>query len=686
MTIIHGNCCVEKEGCACERERVQALVASGSTAVEGFAPAEVINIPIVFHCCGNASEANDPDLTDFQLGKQVEQLNLDFRALNSDYTSKCPTNMLNLRHADTKINFYIQDVRRVYTAALGNYYHTDLKTRHRLNKEFETMKKATFGSPAVSAATAMNVWCCRYTSGGEASDPILSSGYAYLPDGTAPNATQTMHIVVQSFCIGSVSHPAPSDFWGIEFSTGRILTHEVGHFLGLNHSWGPGPEETDLCVRDENISDLPYARGAFHHDMNVTPPALYNRGCGGEPYNNHMNYGAGRFQSAFTPAQAAHMRNAFLFNSLSRQGAAIRPVRVSELHGANWGASAAVAMYMGGQKLWPTAPAPGAPTLTARRGSARVTLSWTAPSVPSGSQITGYSVQYKASSSTTWLSHSHSGTSTSTVVSGLVNGTAYSFRAAAISNNGGQGEWSNIATATPVASTAQPGAPALTAAGEEQSVSLVWTAPTAPPGESITAYRVEQSTNAASWALHPTSGASTSTVVPGLTNGQQYYFRVAAIAENQGPYSNIASATPSAPFLQPVEGCYGAGTSSSPLVFNKASGGSDAVFKVLQTGYYRITYSVPPSAFTQRWMLRYPYHISATRDCSGRLVSIWATGSRSCSSDTAIGVSGQQDVQYHAGGLWSSVSIRFLNSGYTPSPLHPSCDWSITYIGQTPTG
>ena len=85
---------------------------------------------------------------------------------------------------------------------------------------------------------------------------------------------------------------------------------------------------------------------------------------------------------------------------------------------------------------------PAAPTNVAgTAGNAQVALTWTAPS--SVAPITDYVVQYSSNSGSTWTTFSD-GTSTaaSATVTGLTNGTAYTFRVAAVSGIG-QGAWSS---------------------------------------------------------------------------------------------------------------------------------------------------------------------------------------------------------------------------------------------------
>ena len=98
------------------------------------------------------------------------------------------------------------------------------------------------------------------------------------------------------------------------------------------------------------------------------------------------------------------------------------------------------------------ATAPGAPTsLSASPGNTQASLTWTAPASNGGSAITDYLVQYKLTSSGTWLTFSDGvSTTTSATVTGLTNGSAYDFRVSAI-NTIGTGTASATVSATPAA-------------------------------------------------------------------------------------------------------------------------------------------------------------------------------------------------------------------------------------------
>lgn len=91
---------------------------------------------------------------------------------------------------------------------------------------------------------------------------------------------------------------------------------------------------------------------------------------------------------------------------------------------------------------------PPPPTgVTATGGSSQATVLWTAPTVLAQTPITDYVVQYSSNSGSTWTTFSDgTSTATSATVTGLTNGTAYTFRVAAV-NGVGQGAYSAASSA-----------------------------------------------------------------------------------------------------------------------------------------------------------------------------------------------------------------------------------------------
>ena len=132
----------------------------------------------------------------------------------------------------------------------------------------------------------------------------------------------------------------------------------------------------------------------------------------------------------------------------------------------------------------------------------------------------------------------------SCIVTGLTNGTAYSFSVTA-TNSLGTGPAATSGTVTP---QTVPGVPlAVSALAGNASVTVSWSAPDSNGGAAITSY-----TATSTGGFCTISGANSCTVT-GLTNGTAYSFSVTATnAAGTGSASASASATPLAPTLTPA--------------------------------------------------------------------------------------------------------------------------------------
>ncbi len=171
------------------------------------------------------------------------------------------------------------------------------------------------------------------------------------------------------------------------------------------------------------------------------------------------------------------------------------------------------------------ATAPGAPTgVSATAGNGSAPVSWTAPG-SGGSAITSYTVTpYIGAAAQTPVTVSGSPPATTATVTGLTNGTSYTFTVSA-TNAVGTGQASSPSNAvTPIAPTV-PGAPSgVSATGGNGSASVSWTAP-GSGGSAITSYTVTPYVGSAAQTPVTVSGSppATSTTVTGLTNGTSLY-------------------------------------------------------------------------------------------------------------------------------------------------------------------
>ncbi|MGI9448083.1 MAG: fibronectin type III domain-containing protein, partial [Pirellulales bacterium] len=157
-----------------------------------------------------------------------------------------------------------------------------------------------------------------------------------------------------------------------------------------------------------------------------------------------------------------------------------------------------------------------------------VNLSWGAPSSDGGATITGYDVQYRLASSSTWIAN---GTSTglSTNVTGLSVGQTYVFRVAA-QTSFGTGPFSQSDEVT-VGST--PAAPARVGAWKEGgSIHVLWDLVTMPAGVTFQYYQIQyREVGVGDWATIGTDLFNKDVFAgSNFTSGKTYEFRVAAVA------------------------------------------------------------------------------------------------------------------------------------------------------------
>ena len=198
---------------------------------------------------------------------------------------------------------------------------------------------------------------------------------------------------------------------------------------------------------------------------------------------------------------------------------------------------------------------PGTPTNVAGTpGNKQVTVTWTAPS-SNGAIIDSYTVTTSPGGTATQVKQINTSTPapTTATITGLTNGTAYTFT---VSAHNAAGTGSTSASSAAVTPAAVPGAPTnVTATAGNASANVSWTAP-ANNGTTITSYTITSAPGSVHATVNGSGGnaAPTTGTITGLTNGTTYTFTVTAHnAAGTGPASSSSNAvTPTGPAGAPT--------------------------------------------------------------------------------------------------------------------------------------
>lgn len=100
--------------------------------------------------------------------------------------------------------------------------------------------------------------------------------------------------------------PNPYQNLNAPIKKGKVLVHEVGHYLGLRHIWGDGD-----CTMDDFIWDTPNATNHSNWGCNHNANSCVDNIEGVDLPNmveNYMDYSSGTCQNSFTLGQADMMR------------------------------------------------------------------------------------------------------------------------------------------------------------------------------------------------------------------------------------------------------------------------------------------------------------------------------------------------------------------------------------------
>jgi PKD repeat protein len=248
---------------------------------------QVYIIPVVFHII---HENGNENISQEQINDAINVLNRDFRKLNADTADI--VDAFDDIAADTYIEFRLATIDPDGNCHSGINRIVSPLTNDGTNSDMKALSYWPRNS-------YLNIWVCAEIGSGIA-------GFTNLPGDVNGNwGAFEDGIVMRSDYVGSIGTSSPI--------RSRTLTHEIGHWLNLYHTWGPtnSPGEATNCDFDDNVSDTPNTIGYTSCNVN-------GASCGSAQDNvqNYMEYSY--CSRMFTQGQATRMRAALQSNTAQR--------------------------------------------------------------------------------------------------------------------------------------------------------------------------------------------------------------------------------------------------------------------------------------------------------------------------------------------------------------------------------
>ncbi|MFT6502147.1 MAG: hypothetical protein ACJASQ_002272 [Crocinitomicaceae bacterium] len=230
-----------------EREQRENYMASFAQTYNPEIKTSGITIPVVFH-------VNDPSnpqkVTMAQIQSALDILNEDFTATNAEITSIRPEFQNVIANLD--INFCLASKDPNGNATSGVTYHLNSLNGREPSGYGTAVKEVEYWP----GENYLNIWIVNET---EDDGSLYNSGWAFLPDSWVANNNVDGIVFNHRYLgyTGSSDVSGPSS-WQAEMA--RVLTHEVGHYLDLHHTF------KNYCSSPgDYVDDTPYV---YYHGSN----------------------------------------------------------------------------------------------------------------------------------------------------------------------------------------------------------------------------------------------------------------------------------------------------------------------------------------------------------------------------------------------------------------------------------
>lgn len=231
-------------------KEVEILNKKGVSTTKSYDSTTVFRIPVVFHII---HEYGTENISDAQVHDAIRIMNLDYSKLNADTAAVVPAfqNLI----GDAKIDFRLATIDPLGNCTNGIIHHYS----HLTNEGDDYTKLQQW-----NRSKYLNVWVVKTMAS------VGTAGYTYKPDNVDGSFFWSDGIVILDDYIGSIGTGSVGQ--------SRALTHEVGHWLTLSHTWG-NTNDPEVACGDDGIDDTPETEGHYScvlGDQNCNPGITEN--------------------------------------------------------------------------------------------------------------------------------------------------------------------------------------------------------------------------------------------------------------------------------------------------------------------------------------------------------------------------------------------------------------------------
>ncbi|MCS6935512.1 MAG: M43 family zinc metalloprotease [Chitinophagales bacterium] len=248
----------------------------------------VIYIPVVFHIVHNGDPVGTGEnISDAQVISQIEALNRDFNALDPD-AANIPDAFKPLQ-ANCRFRFCLARFDPNGNPTTGIIRHQFPNATWDSEDDIDNiLKPATIWD----RNRYLNIWSVRMGGDLTTNGILAYSSFPFFGNANADG------VVARFNTIGTVGTLMTGA------NKGKTITHEVGHWLGLLHTWGLGPGCGD---QGDFVQDTPDQDDANFNCPNFPKVSCASSAPNGDMFMNYMDYTTDACRNMFTLGQLNNM-------------------------------------------------------------------------------------------------------------------------------------------------------------------------------------------------------------------------------------------------------------------------------------------------------------------------------------------------------------------------------------------